>query len=223
MIDLGKTIAPKSDQLNADDLLTGAKTIKVSDVTLMSDAAQPIAIHYDGDNGRPYKPCKSMRRVLVSVWGADGKQFVGRSMTLYCDDKVMFSGKEVGGIRISHMSHLDKPITMSLTATRANKKPFIVKPLVLEQPEVKPAKTKPPASENAVAAAKYAEDIKTCATAEELDKLRMDNRVLMGTLATHGTKLHARLLQLLDEKQATFSDVEPLMPETDEPDLWAAG
>jgi len=42
-------------------------------------------------------------------------------------------GAEVGGIRISHMSHMTKPVTMALTATRANRKPFVVKPLVAQK------------------------------------------------------------------------------------------
>ena len=72
-----------------------------------------------------------MRRVLVNVWGKDGNTYVGKSLTLYCDPKVLFGGVAVGGLRISHMSHIDKEVTMALTATRANRKPFTVKPLTL--------------------------------------------------------------------------------------------
>jgi hypothetical protein len=70
-----------------------------------------------------------MRRVLIEAWGKDGAQYKGRSMTLYADPKVKFGGIEVGGIRISHMSHIEQEKTMMLTATRANRKPFTVKPL----------------------------------------------------------------------------------------------
>ena len=129
MIDIRKTIAPKSDQMNADDLIGGPRTIKVTKVSLLAAADQPIAINFEGDDGKPYKPCKSMRRVLVSVWGPDGGAYAGRSMTLYRDDTVAFGGQQVGGIRISHMSHIDKPVTMALTATRATRKAFTVKPL----------------------------------------------------------------------------------------------
>lgn len=129
MSDLTTTIIPKSDQLNADDLIGGRTlTIKVTKVSLAA-GDQPVTIHYDGDNGHPYKPGKSMRRVLVHCWGADGNKYVGRSLTLYCDEKVQFGGMAVGGIRISHMSHIDAPVTMALTATRASRKPFTVKPL----------------------------------------------------------------------------------------------
>ena len=132
MSDLSTTIAPKSDQLNADDLIGGAtKTITVTKVSLLGETDQPVAVNFQGDNGKPYKPCKSMRRVLVHVWGKDGNAYIGRSMTLYRDDKVKFGGMDVGGIRISHMSHIDSPVTMALTATKASRKPYTVKPLAV--------------------------------------------------------------------------------------------
>ena len=124
-LDLSKTIAPKSEQLNADDLIAGPRTITVTAVKLVAED-QPVAIHFAGDEGKPYKPCKSMRRVLVRAWGADGAQYVGKSMTLFLDEQVRFGGAAVGGIRISHLSHIEKSITMALTATRATKKAYTV-------------------------------------------------------------------------------------------------
>lgn len=136
MTDMLKTIAPKSDQLNFDDFAAGqSKTIKVTKVSGIT-GEQPIAIGYEGDNGKPYMPCKSMRRVLVNCWGPDGHQYVGRSMTLYGDPKVKFGGLEVGGIRISHLSHIKDTVTLALTATKASRKPFTVKPLE-EMPQEK--------------------------------------------------------------------------------------
>lgn len=133
MTDLSQTIAPKSDQLNADDLIGGPRTIKVTRVSQMREPDQPIAINFEGDGGKPYKPGKSMRRVLVRVWGNDGTTYVGRRMTLYRDDAVQFGGVAVGGIRISHMSDITKDVTMALTVTRANRRPFTVKPLAVER------------------------------------------------------------------------------------------
>lgn len=131
MTDLSRTIAPKSDQMNADDLIPGPMTIVVTEVTQGNSPEQPISIYFEGDNGKPYKPCKSMRRVLVQLWGKDGAQYPGRAMTLYRDPSVKFGGMEVGGIRISHMTGLDSPVTMALTATKASRKPFTVKPLAM--------------------------------------------------------------------------------------------
>ena len=66
---------------------------------------------------------------MVQFWGKDASQYAGRSMTLFRDAKVTWAGAEVGGIRISHMSHIDGKQTMSLTASNKAKKPYVVLPL----------------------------------------------------------------------------------------------
>lgn len=128
-VDVSKTIVPKSDQLNADDLISGAKTIKIRDVKGTTDANQPIAIYFEGDENKPYKPCKSMRRVLVRAWGSEGMDYIGKSLTVYRDESVVFGGVQVGGIRISHMSHIDAPLTLALSESRAKRKPYTVNPI----------------------------------------------------------------------------------------------
>ncbi len=134
MTDLSKTISPKSDQMNADDLIGGPTTITVTRVSAaQGDNVQPIAVNFDGDNGKPWKPCKSMRRVLVHLWGKDGREYVGKSLTLFCDPSVKFGGIAVGGIRISHMSGIEKKATIALTSSRSKRTPFVVN--VLEAPK----------------------------------------------------------------------------------------
>ncbi len=127
--DLRSTIVPKSDQLNAEQLLGGPMTITVTDVRTGSGEDQPVSIHYEADNGRPYKPCKTMRKVLILAWGHDARGWIGKSMTLFNDPSVKFGGMDVGGIRISHMSGLPKDIHVSLTATKGKKAPHAIKRL----------------------------------------------------------------------------------------------
>jgi len=138
MTDLSGTIAPKSEQLNADDLIVGPITIKVTKVELRA-GEQPIAVSFEGDGGKPYMPGKSMRRVMVRLWGPDGNAYIGRSMTIFRDEKVRFGGMAVGGIRISHMTDIPETTTMALTETRASRKPFTVHPLVIDAPSDKAA------------------------------------------------------------------------------------
>jgi len=130
-MDLSKTIIPKSDQLNADDLISGPKTIKIREVKAGSDDTQPVSIFFYGDNNKPFKPCKSMRRVLVQLWGADGLQYTGRRLTLYREDSVKWSGIEVGGIRISHASHIAEPTRVLLTISRNKRVPVTIDVLPL--------------------------------------------------------------------------------------------
>ncbi len=124
---LQDTIIPKSDQLNADDLITGPITVTVEAVKRSNSPEQPIDIYITGN--RPFRPCKSMRRVLISVWGDKGSEWVGKSMTLYRDQSVKYGGVEVGGIRISHVSGIDEEIKLALTTTRAKRSLYKVLPL----------------------------------------------------------------------------------------------
>lgn len=126
--DLRSTIVPKSDQLNAEQLLAGDVTITVTDVRMGSED-QPVILHYENDEGRPYKPCKTMRKLLIFAWGEDGRAWVGKSMTLYNDQAVRFGGMVVGGIRISHLSNIEREISLSLTATKGKKSLHTVLPL----------------------------------------------------------------------------------------------
>lgn len=127
-MDLTDSIAPKSDQLNAEDLLTGPRTFTVADVKKGS-AEQPVDIHLVEFPGRPFRPSKTVRRILVNAWGAEASAYIGRRMTLYRDPNVKFGGMDVGGIRVSHLSHIDKPISVALTVSRGKRQPYTVQPL----------------------------------------------------------------------------------------------
>jgi hypothetical protein len=120
------SIVPKSDQLNADDLVAGPITTTITKVR-SGDREQPIVIEIDGH--RPYKPCKTMRRVLIATFGNDAKDWIGQRMTLFCDPEVMWGGVKVGGIRISHLSSLDQPRTFLLTVARGKRAEVTIYPL----------------------------------------------------------------------------------------------
>lgn len=130
-----KTIIPKSDQLNAEDLLTGPLTVTVTGVSEGS-ADQPMVIAISGPRKlQPYKPCKTMRRVLIALWGKDqeGQDWIGRRLTLHCDPNVKWGGEAVGGIRISHMSHIGGRQVLKLTETRGKRATIAIEELK-EQP-----------------------------------------------------------------------------------------
>lgn len=128
-MDMSAFIAPKSTQLNADDLMGGPRTIRITRVSGTGNSEQPVSVSFDGDEGRPFLPCKSMRRVMIACWGKMANEYAGRSMTLYRDPSVAWGGMEIGGIRISHMSHIDSDMTLALTATKKARKPYTVRVL----------------------------------------------------------------------------------------------
>lgn len=127
-LDISKTVAPRSDQLNAEDLLSGPRTFTISEVHEMASAEQPVSIYLE-ESDRPFKPSKTVRRILMTAWGTDTDAYIGRRITLYCDPTVKFGGMEVGGIRVSHMSHIEQRFTVALTVTRGKKAPYVIDPL----------------------------------------------------------------------------------------------
>lgn len=175
MTDISQTVVPKSDQLNADDLISGSMTIKVTKVTVNA-SDQPVSIHYEGGEGRPFKPCKSMRRVLILAWGSDGDNYVGRSMTLFNDPSVKWAGAEIGGIRISHMSHIESKLRLMLTETRGKKSPFTVEPLIVEKG-------------NAMSDEQYADFVSAIEEAATMPELQLvGNMIKEGKFDDVGTK-----------------------------------
>lgn len=149
MIDMTKTIKIKSDQLNADDLIgVEGKTITITKVVVKENAEQNTSIYFEGDNGKPWKPSQGMRVVLIHVWGKNGEDYVGRSLTLFREPSVKYAGVEVGGIRISHMSHINSTVVVPVSVSRGKKVPLKILPLKMQQPA---QNTPPPQQESAPA------------------------------------------------------------------------
>lgn len=102
------TTQAKSDQLNATDIMGVDLVITIRDAVLTKNDQQPLAVFFNGDNNRPWKPSKGMRRVLMAGWGDDTANLVGKSVKLHFDPSVKYAGQDVGGIRIKSMSDINQ-------------------------------------------------------------------------------------------------------------------
>jgi hypothetical protein len=139
-MDLTQSIEPRSDQVNADDLIGGPITYTVREV-IQGKAEQPFDFLLV-ETDRAYRPSKTMRRVIVNAWGSEASNYAGRRLTLYREPTIKFGGAVVGGIRISHLSHIDKPVELLAQTTRGKREKFTVEPL----PDAAPAPTTDPAT-----------------------------------------------------------------------------
>lgn len=130
-MDLSKTTVAKSDQLNADDLLTGPRTFTVREVRDAGGEDQPCFIYLvEWPGNRPFKPCKTVRRILAYCWGAETDDWPqGARMTLFRDEKTQWAGEEVGGIRVSHLSHINGPQKIALQQSSKKKALHTILPL----------------------------------------------------------------------------------------------
>lgn len=128
--DITGSCKPRSDQLNAEDLLGGDIEITITgfDYNETRDPS-PLWLYHDHDPKRPYKPCLTMRKVLSCLWSKYAEDFVGRRLLLYRDPTVTFGRDEVGGIRIRAMSHIDAAKTVLLTKTRGKRKRWRIEAL----------------------------------------------------------------------------------------------
>lgn len=132
--DVTPFLTAKSDQLNADDLVGGPITVRVISARITGGTEQPVTVEIDGGH-RPWKPCKTTMRVLAALWGSAPSAWVGRMIRLYRDPTVKYGGVEVGGIRISGMSHIDGPKKITLAASKKSKVEHRIDVLKVEQPK----------------------------------------------------------------------------------------
>lgn len=136
-MDIANSLAPRSDQVNADDLVAGPMTVTIRKV-VGGKAEQPFDFLLE-ETDRAYRPAVTMRRLIAAAWGTNGDEYVGRRLTIYRDPDVMFGKDKVGGIRISHMSHIDKRLEIKLQTTRGKRSLFVVEPLTMPTPPTESA------------------------------------------------------------------------------------
>ena len=127
-MNLTESIAPKSDQWNADDLISGPVTVTIKSITKGSNE-QPVNVHLVETPTRAYRPSKSMRRVMVVAWDKESDIYAGRRLTLFLNPEIKYAGVKVGGIEIAAMSHIDKPLTLMITRSKGRRESFTVEPL----------------------------------------------------------------------------------------------
>lgn len=139
------TAPPRSDQLNGDDFSGGrTATVTITGVKEGSTDLAPYDISLAEVENRSWRPPLTVLRLLMALWGDDSSEWVGRKVTLYRDDTVRVGKEVMGGIRVSHASHLptgNKPFTTRITVTRARKSPVTVQPIAADAPTSTPAQT----------------------------------------------------------------------------------
>ena len=110
-MDLTKALAPKTDQIDATDLI--GKPPQIFTIAAVSENGseladqQPVNIRLE-ETHLFYRPSKGMLRVLADNWGKNVQEWVGRKLELYGDPDVYFGREKRGGTRIKRLSHITK-------------------------------------------------------------------------------------------------------------------
>lgn len=138
-MDIGDTLTPNSDRITNLDLLTGPRIVTIvrKEVTpykpgIPKNQQFPVAL-FTAEFGedRPYRPQLSMRKLLADprVWGGDSSLYVGRRIELFRDDTVKIGPKSKPGVRISAVSHISQPVTVTMAESQIKDRTFTVQPL----------------------------------------------------------------------------------------------
>jgi len=149
---LQQALAPKSDQLNADDLIAANKIIVISGVNINLGSEQKIIINYQGDNGKPWKPSKGMGRVLTELLGGDPDKWVGETVELFRNKEIRFGKEKCGGIQIAGMSAVRNMTTLLITTAKGKKSSITIQPIAAagnQQQQRAQAPTQQPEQPNA--------------------------------------------------------------------------
>jgi hypothetical protein len=189
-MDITDALAPTSDQLDAVELVNPRTFTIDTGSALGKREGKTVAEIRLVDFPRVWRPSKGMLDVLAACWTTDAKQWVGHRVTVYNDPDVMFGRDKTGGVRISHLSHIDKARSVTIRASGAGKKQsWHVEPL----PDTTPAR--PPVEPTA-------EDVATCT----------DPAVLRGMWKTSGPERRAQITARVAELAA----LTPTPPADDE-------
>lgn len=123
------TAEPRSDQWNAEDFIGSPRTFTIAGARV-GTAEQKYDILLEGEE-RVWRPPLTVLRLLMAAWGDESSVWIGRRVTLYCDESVRFGKDLTGGIRISHASNLPdgKPFRKSLQVSRGKRQTFTIDPL----------------------------------------------------------------------------------------------
>lgn len=140
MPDITDTLKADSTQLNAIDFAPGtSRTYTVDSVRVTPGTKdRPVNIRLAEDpDGREYRPSKGMRRILAACWGPDSDTWVGKRFTVYADPSVRYAGKQIGGLKVSHVSDIKAAKKLPLRESESVTTLHTVEPLI-ESPTPEP-------------------------------------------------------------------------------------
>lgn len=135
-LDIGDTLN-HSDRVTAASLSDGPRIVTIvrKEITAYKRGVPkreqyPVALYLaEFDDDQPFRPNLTMRRLLRGVWGGRSDDYIGRRLELYADQTVMLGRKVKPGVRISAMSHISKPVTVTVPKSRDSDTSITVKPL----------------------------------------------------------------------------------------------
>lgn len=139
--DMAASIEARSEQIDADNLISGPIDVTIKAVTRGPSNEQPIQIVLQ-ETPLFYRPNKTFRRALIGCFGDDSTNWIGKRLRLARDANVMFGGVKVGGTIVTHAS-IEAPVVFMLSTKRGKKSAVSIDVIPpIQKPVPMPAKVK---------------------------------------------------------------------------------
>lgn len=123
----------KSDRLNFEDFIMGSQDFTIAKLGRKVDQGNVrLLMFFEGREATPYWVPKGMVKCLSNPegWGeSEFSEWIGRKVRLFGEPTVVYAGKELGGIRISHISHIPAPYSTKITERRGVRIDYVISPL----------------------------------------------------------------------------------------------
>lgn len=129
-MDISEALAADSDEMVAADLIgSPPRVFTITDVDQVAREGKRVARVRLAEFPRPWLASKGMARVMADNWGVETQNWIGRQVELYGDPDVYFGKEKTGGVRISRLSHIDKPKTTRINPRSGKNSSWTVNPL----------------------------------------------------------------------------------------------
>lgn len=123
----------KSDRLNFEDFIMGSQDFTIAKLGRKVDQGNVrLLMIFEGREATPYWVPKGMVKCLSNPegWGeSEFSEWIGRKVRLFGEPTVVYAGKELGGVRISHISHIPQAYSTKITERRGVRIDYVISPL----------------------------------------------------------------------------------------------
>jgi hypothetical protein len=123
----------KSDRLNYEDFIMGPQDFTIARLGRKTDQGNVrLLMFFAGCEETPYWVPKGMVKCLSNPdgWGEDPfSEWIGRRVRLFGEPTVVYAGKELGGIRISAISDINRAYSTKITERRGVRIDYVISPL----------------------------------------------------------------------------------------------
>ena len=119
-----------SEYITSELFADGADTFTITGVTEVElEGKRRHAVQLAETEGKAWIPAFTIVKALSEIWSRSISRWVGQRVTLYRDPNVTVGKQKVGGIRVSHITGISKPETVTVKGAMNRPVSYTFEPL----------------------------------------------------------------------------------------------